>query len=140
MKRVSRTELLFYLGWILFSVSVIFELTEVVTMHNEIQLFLKLIRYMGYLLCCLKIYSTLLEKKKVFWTILVTLVLLISCVTSTNRTMLLYSIVLLASKNIDVEKIIKISFFVQGTLFFIIVSMSQLGILGDYLFVRGEGQ
>lgn len=43
MKRVSRTELLFYLGWILFSVSVIFELTEVVTMHNEIQLFLKLI-------------------------------------------------------------------------------------------------
>ncbi len=140
MKRVSRTELLFYLGWILFSVSVIFELTEVVTMHNEIQLFLKLIRYMGYLLCCLKIYSTLLEKKKVFWTILVTLVLLISCVTSTNKTMLLYSIVLLASKNIDVEKIIKISFFVQGTLFFIIVSMSQLGILGDYLFVRGEGQ
>lgn len=110
MKRVSRTELLFYLGWILFSVSVIFELTEVVTMHNEIQLFLKLIRYMGYLLCCLKIYSTLLEKKKVFWTILITLVLLISCIKSTNKTMLLYSIVLLASKNIDVEKIMKISF------------------------------
>lgn len=140
MKKVSRTELLFCLGWIFFSISVICELTEVVTMHDELQLFLKLIRYAGYLFCCLKIYTALVERKKVFWTILATIVLIISCVNSTNKTMLLYSIVLVASKDIDTKKIMKISFFMQGFLFFIIISMSQTGLLGDYLFARGEEQ
>lgn len=140
MLRVSRGEILFCVGWLFFSISVIFGLTEVVEVHEEWQFFLKLIRYIGYALCSMKILDDSIEKKSIYWIILLFVVLFVSCISSTNKTMLLYSIILVAAKNIDEKKIMKMSLAIQGMSLFLVVIFSQLGISRDYLFVRNEGQ
>lgn len=76
MLRVSRREILFCVGWFFFSISVIFGLTEFVEVHKEWQFFLKLIRYIGYALCSVKIWDELIEKKSLYWFILLFAVLI----------------------------------------------------------------
>lgn len=140
MLRVSRREILFCVGWFFFSISVIFGLTEFVEVHKEWQFFLKLIRYIGYALCSVKIWDELIEKKSLYWFILLFAVLFASYISSTNKTMLLYSIILVAAKNIDEKKIMKMSLVIQGVSLLVVVVFSQFGIFRDYLFVRNEGQ
>lgn len=138
MQRMNRKEVLFYLGWFFFSISVIFELTDLVGNYRILQLTFKLIRYIGYVFCCLKIFEELIEKKKIYLIFLMFAIFGISCIKSTNKTMILYSLTLIAAMNINEKRIMKISLLIQGLVLFFTVSLSQIGILQDYLFVRNE--
>lgn len=140
MLSLNRREIFFYIGWFFFSISVIFGLTEFVEIHEEWQLFFKLIRYMGYAFCCVKIFDELIEKRKIYLTVLFVIVLFVSCVNSTNKTMLLYSIIMIAANDMNGKKIMKMSLYIQGMSLFFVVILSQFGIFHDYLFIRDEGR
>lgn len=139
MVNVKRTELLFYIGWFFFSISVILELTDFSINSGEISLLLKLLRYVGYAFCCLKLLTEIEKKWRVVLAVLLMGLVFISSITSTNKTMMLYSLVLLASDHVNAKNIMKMSLMIQGGILGIIVGLSQTGILRDYLFVRGEG-
>ena len=121
MLNINRREIIFYIGWFFFSISVIFGLTEFVEIHEEWQLFFKLIRYIGYAFCCVKIFDELIEKRKIYLTVFFVIVLFVSCVNSTNKTMLLYSIIMFAANDMNGKKIMKMSLYIQGVSFFVVV-------------------
>ena len=114
---LKRQDVLFYFAWILFLGSVLFEQTALFLTHqNALVLLTKEIRYFAYLVFGLKIfYSTQIIKKRSLALILYVLfVFAISCIASTNRTMLLYFIILLAAVQVESKKIIKLTVWIQG--------------------------
>lgn len=135
---MKRTEILFYFAWILFSFSVLMELTAISSDNEIVLIVTKLIRYGAYAVCCIKILLDYVKKNNIYVIIIMMVVLVISGFKSTNKTMLLYSLILLAAYNLESSKIMKISLWMQGFFLTFVVGLSQLGILEDYLFVRDE--
>lgn len=140
-QKVERSEVLFYVAWILFLISMLMETTALCerSVTNVLPFVLKIMRYGAYLICCLKIMLTDLEKRS-FWGICFMMgIFLFSFFGSSNQTMLLYSFIMLAAISVDGYKIIRVTTVTQGFFLTIIVLLSQVGILEDYLFVRDAG-
>ena len=140
---LKRQDVLFYFAWILFLGSVLFEQTALFLTHqNALVLLTKGIRYFAYLVFGLKIfYSTQIIKKRSLALILYVLfVFAISCIASTNRTMLLYFIILLAAVQVESKKIIKLTVLIQGIALAVVIGLSQIGVLEDYIFGKETGR
>lgn len=130
-------ELLFFSAWMLFLMTLLLGSAIFSVNNNALELLLKLIRYFAYAICLVKIVNTKMSKKSVIILALVFLSFLMCYIKSRNTTMPLYSLILLASLGINGNKVIKITAWIQGILLFIIVTLSQLGLIQDYIFQSG---
>lgn len=133
-----KDEMIFLTGWTLFVVSVILGLVEVFETNKSLSMCLKIIRYIGYLTCVLKIIVTCIKKKNFFSIFPFIFVLLVSMYKSSNKTLFLYSLVFLAANNISAKRIMKTTLVIQGTILLFTILFSQVGIIRDFLFVRNE--
>lgn len=141
-QKVERSEVLFYVAWILFLISMLMETTALCerSATNILPFVLKILRYGAYLVCCLKIMVTNFGKRSLWKICFMMGIFLFSFVGSLNQTMLLYSFLMLAAISVDSYKIMKVTIVIQGCFLASIVLFSQIGILEDYLFVRDAGQ
>lgn len=140
---VKRQDVFFYFAWILFLCSVLFENTAFFLMHQDsLSVLTKGIRYFSYLVFGLKIIysSQIIKKRFVALIVYLFLIFAISCIVSTNRTMLLYFIVLLAAIQVDSNQIMKLTVWIQGITLAVVIGLSQIGILEDYIFGREVGR
>lgn len=136
----KRSEIFFFLAWFLFLFSVLFESTA---LYQTQQFFLsaltKGLRYCAYLFCCFKIvyYNENVKKRSLAIFLFIVLCFAMSCIASTNKTMLLYLLVLIAAIGVDGNLIINFTARIQGIFIAIVVILSQIGILQDYVFGVG---
>jgi hypothetical protein len=136
----KRSSVLFYLAWILFLCSALFESTALYQANlSDFSKITKIIRYLACIICCFKIIYTdgNVSKKSAKIILLLALILLVSGVSSSNKTMLLYFIVLFAAIGVENKALIKLTMLIQGGALVLIIGLSQIGVLQDYIF--GEG-
>lgn len=127
-------EFLFFSAWLLFLMTLLLGSAIFSVNNNTLELLFKLIRYFAYAICLIKIANTKMKKNTIILLFFVFLSFAICYIKSKNMTMPLYSFILLASLDINGEKVIKITTWIQGTLLAIIVALSQVGIIQDYIF------
>lgn len=134
---LRKNEICFFGAWVLFFISLLIESTEFFLMHN-FGMVTKGMRYLSYLICIYIIINEQNVKKKNFRAFIFILAIFgISCLASTNKTMLLYLLILFAAFNINDKKIIRTTIWLQGLFLLLIVGLSQTGILHDYIFGVG---
>lgn len=131
--RFNKSEILFFSAWILFLLSLLIGATTLQRI-KYLGMLAKGLRYLAYLICCTEICRTKMKKNKVFILVFIFLIFMISCISSTNKTLLLYLLVLFASINIDKREIMRLTAHLQGFFLAIVVLLSQIGIMEDYLF------
>lgn len=136
--KVNKSELLFLFGWTLFATSIVFGLTEIAVTNEKVSLCAKAVRYIGYLICTVKILITCIEQKKFFFIFPYIFVLVFSMYKSSNKTLFLYSLVFLAANNISSKKMMEITLIIQSSILIVTVLLSQIGVIRDYLFIRSE--
>lgn len=127
-------EILFYIAWSIFIFSLIAKSAVVFLNVDSAELVFKLIRYVAYAICCIKILRMESTNWKIVMAIMVVLTFVLSYTGSRNMTMPLYSLIIISAMGIEDKKIITNSVWVQSILLFTIVGLSQLGIIEDYIF------
>lgn len=97
-------------------------------------LVVKLVRYLSYFFCVLSIVFKKPKFKHLVILLFIELLLLLISIKSEDKTMLLFSLILLAAYHVDEVKTIKIWLLVE--IFFVIITIifSQIGIYEDYIF------
>ena len=135
---INKKEIWFLMGWVLYLLSVILKMTILVDKSDSLQLILKIIRYVSYIDFSMAIVSKY-RKKELIIVVLLSLLFLTSAMNSKEKAILFYGLILVAAKDIDAGRFLKISLLIQGILLFIIVVFSQIGILEDCLFIRKAG-
>ena len=74
-------------------------------------------------------------REKQIWGVAILGVLTVGTVVcSGNSTFILYLIMILAAKEVNVRTIVKLTCIIQGAMLLSIVVMSQIGIIPDYIF------
>lgn len=135
--RGKRLDYLFFLAWIIYIISVILDVS-VFTLNNSFaSMTNKIIRYMVYGICLAKILFSSYKKTDFLYLLIFIFVCALSFVMSRNKTMVFYSIIMLASYGALNDKTIKITAITQGVLLFSIIILSQTGLLLDYIFDKG---
>lgn len=140
--QTQREERLFFLAWSLFLLSVLLMSLAVVELDESENLskLLKLMRYGAYAICCIKILLSSIRERTVWYVGIMLAIFLVSCLTSGDKTMVLYSLILIAALDTDGKKVIQITAVLQAAIISITVVLSQLGILEDYVFGIAEGR
>ena len=94
----------------------------------------KYIRYICYFFAVIMILLDSYREKQI-WSILVLAVLTAGTVVSSgNSSFILYLIMILAAKDVNVTLIAKCTCIIQGAILVIVISLSQMGIIPDYIF------
>ncbi len=93
----------------------------------------QVLRYAGYGIILYKLVKDIYDRNTLVKYLVIFSMLIVGYVFNHNKVMLLYSLVVLAAINIESELLIKIYFAVQGMILLIIVTMSQLGMVLDYV-------
>lgn len=142
MRRKNRKEIqiddfLFFMAWGMFVVALILGSTILNVENLVMARILKGIRYIAYAICCVKIYHAGFKKRYFIPIILFVLSFLLSYIKSRDTTMALYMLICLAALEIDGDKIIKKTERIQGILLVLVILLSQLGIIEDYVFGVG---
>ena len=107
----KKSEILFFGAWILFLFSVLFSSTAFYQTHQDsLSGFVKGIRYCAYLIFCFKFvyFNTSIQRKSILIIVFAVLVTAVSCIASTNKTMFLYSFILLAAIGVDGSRFMKL--------------------------------
>ena len=103
------------------------------------QFVFKIIRYLCYIEFFAKIIIDLKNGKKITWTIIIiSLLAFLITIVSKNRNILFIVLILIALRNMDFDKLIKISFKIFMTLFLVVISFAMIGILPNWEFSRGN--
>lgn len=131
---LSRKQLLFYGAWIVFLLSVILDRTMWAANSEAVVMILKLGRYAAYAIGMVNIFLEGFEKKNLFMMIGMMGISVLSFLSSSNITMVLYMVLFAAAYNLQGEQFLKVSICVQGFLLTLIVIGSQIGIIEDYIF------
>lgn len=137
--QMNKLDLLFFPAWILYVTSVMLESTAIALDNNTIIMAYKLLRYISYALCFMKICHEIYITKHIPLLVIFVFVFVLSFYKSQNKTMIFYSLIMLASYRINGEKIIKTAITIQGMILLFIIVLSQLGIVLDYVFIE-EGR
>lgn len=136
-KKINKQDLLFFPAWILYVITVIVDLTMIAIDNNTVQMINKAIRYLVYGICAFKVLNTNYKKRSIIYIVLFIVFFFLSYYRSNSRTMVLYSLIMLAAYNLSNEKIIKTTAYTQGLLLLMIILLSQTGIIMDYVFDKG---
>lgn len=133
----SRSEFIFYIGFGLFMLANMFDLalTTAILSGSKIFVYLiKIVRYGAYAVCFFKIIMDTSYEKKRFWKIFFAVLLTgVSYAVCLNKTMVLAAIVLLSAEKMSSRKIIKIAFILQSFTLFLMIFLSQSGLITDYI-------
>lgn len=127
-------EILFFSAWILFTMTLILSCTVFSVNNNILELVFKLLRYLAYVICCVKIINTRVKKNMIIPLVFIFFAFMLSYIKSKSMVMPLYSLILLASIEIKGIKIIKVTAWLQGVLLVMTVTLSQAGLIQDYVF------
>lgn len=133
-RKATVDEILFYIAWSIFIISLIAKSAVIFMNVDSAQLVFKLIRYISYAICCIKILRMESANWKIAMAIIVVLTFVLSYTGSRNMTMPLYSLIIVAAMGIEDKKIITNTIWIQSILLALIVGLSQLGIIEDYIF------
>ena len=134
---IKRGDFLFFPAWALYIATVILDTSVFALDGNALFSLDKIIRYVIYGICIIKICTTSYRSADIIPILFFLLVFILSYYKSHNRTMMLYSLIMLASYKLSNDKIIKTTCYMQGLLLLIIVLLSQTGIIMDYVFDKG---
>lgn len=128
---------LFLLAWILYIISVILDVSVFTLDNSTVSLVNKGIRYMVYGICLVKVAISSYRKKNIVFLLLFLFVFALSFLMSKNKTMVFYSIIMLASYGLQNDSTIKTTAITQGVILITIIVLSQTGVLLDYIFDKG---
>ena len=94
----------------------------------------KYVRYLCYFLAALIILQDSYREKQIWGVAILGVLTVGTVVCSGNSTFILYLIMILAAKEVNVRTIVKLTCIIQGAMLLSIVAMSQIGIIPDYIF------
>ncbi len=137
----KRPEFLFFTGFGLFICSVVLSVTSWgYGPDGYMPAFtysMKAMRYLAYLICIIKILKCDRYTRKGFATlIIITSVVFLSFLGSSNQTMLLYFILFVAACHIRSRSVIKCCISIQTVVLVVTVGASQLGILNNFFVIE----
>lgn len=132
--RLPVDEWLFFIAWALFLSTLILMGAIFYVNNDKLEKILKLVRYVAYGLCAIKIIRHRYERKEILFLALLTLAFFIAGVGTGNLTYPLYSFIVLAALDMDNTKIVKATAWIQGVYLFGIVLLSRIGLILDYVF------
>lgn len=135
---INKNEYFFLIGWLLFDVTNLFDLTTLFSTSGQLTFILKLVRYVGYLIFAINILFQVINQKKVFCLLIFFVISLITMFNSSTTTMFLYALIFFAANKVNSKKIMKLTLITHICIVFSTVILSQIGVLQDYLFVRNE--
>lgn len=120
----------------------IFSLVFTNTVLNEISDFfyitLKLVRYICYIAFIFKIVLDLKEDKKITLSMIIfTIITFIVFIFSNNKNIVFFCLGFMAFRKLEIDKLLKIAYNVTFIIFFSIVTLSLLGLIPDWTFLRG---
>ena len=134
-RKIYVGDFLYIIAWTLFLLSLLLQTTVLTQDNNSLLMLLKALRYGAYGLCCLKIYMyARFTRKHVLCFFALCCGFFSSFVNTNNLTMVLYLPILLAAIGVDDNKLIKTTVIVQGMVLTVVILLSQLSIIEDYIF------
>ena len=119
--------------------TLLMDIAAISYIFNFIKLFLKLIRYFCYVIFLAKIFWDFKNGRK--FTITMILLFILSVFTllcAKNKSFIILLITLVALRNLSINKLIKIAFFVFSITFLCNISLALLNIVPDWTFTRGN--
>lgn len=134
--RTNKSEFIFFLIYTVYLISIIAGYTA----FDESAICKAAFQYMRYgcyLLAVLKIIKDSYYEKQIYTVIILAALTVLTVLASGNKTFAFYFLIILAAKNINVSKIIKLTCYVQGIALISIIGLSQMGVLPDYIFDPG---
>lgn len=131
---LSRKELLFYLAWILFLVTLILDQTMWTAAYPILGTILKLGRYGSYAIGMVNIFLDSFERKKFLGLMVMIGVSVLCFLSNSNMTMVLYMVFFVSAYELDGDRFLKVTVSVQAFLLAFVVLCSQIGLVEDYIF------
>ncbi len=106
---------------------------------DSYSLALKIVRYVCYAFFAIKIFVDWKKGNSVTWSILIVLLCFIGTFLCTDdKSLCFLLLVLLASRKLEIPKLVKINLYVYMVMFFLIVSLSLMKIIPNWQFFRGS--
>ena len=133
-KPININETLFLIAWVMFSSTLILMSAIIYVNNPEMEMALKLIRYISYTICIIKVIREQYSLRLLLLFVLLVLVFAISGLGTRNLTYPLYCFIVLASVDIDNERIVKITAGLQLFFLITIIFLSQTGLIMDFVF------
>lgn len=132
--RTTINDLVFYVAWFLFSSTLILMSAIFYVNNTSLELILKMVRYIAYVLCVVRIICGQYRKQELLFSIFLVITFILSGVGTGNMTYPLYCFIVLASIKMKSEKIVKATAYIQILYLAGIAFLSQTGIVLDYIF------
>ncbi len=131
--RTTKREVLFLSIYTVYLIVLILSQTAFEEMGSMASIF-KYVRYLCYLLAAVMIVQDSFKEKQIWGVAILGVLTAGTVVCSGNSTFILYLIMILAAKDLNVQTIVKVTCFLQGLMLFVIISFSKIGIIPDYIF------
>ena len=106
--------------------------------YDAVVIILKILRYACYAFFAVRVIWDVLKERKVPVAMLASFAVALGVVIFAKNITFAFAILILsAMRNFDIKRVAKWAFFVMGTIYFVIVILALVGVLPDWLFVRG---
>ena len=132
--RIKTRVFMFEFAWTLFASTIILNAAIFYVNNDMLDLAFSWIRYIAYLVCLVKFFTGKFHEKYIPFLLVLATAFAISGLGSGNLTYPLYGIVLLGSIGVDTRITVKTTMWLQGFYLTIIVLLSQIGVIQDYVF------
>lgn len=135
-KRITNYNMLYVVALIIFMMSTLFELTQwnlwSDSFQDNILKVTKLMRYLSYLLCVIKIIMTsVADRKTIIRCAIIVVMFAVSYLACKNITLFLYSLLFLAAEGYESDGIIRIACICQSVVLAINIILIKTGIVVD---------
>lgn len=133
---VKKQSFVFYIAWVLLIFSLLMDYTifKVGPNANILLSIIKIIRYIAYFLCCIKIIMGKYRINTLLFCMIISIVFVLSYLGSANRIMCTYLLILFGSVQVDSMRTIKIAGTMQFCFLCIMIFLSRVGLVTDYVF------
>ena len=95
---------------------------------------IKALKYLSCLGAMIKIFLDRFNWKKLVSVFILGIILVLVVLSAGNTIYIPYLVMLIAAKDVNYTKVVKIICWIQGLCLLVVVSLSQLGIIEDYIF------
>ena len=132
--RVKYSEILFFLGMIAIMFGNLFMVTAYPFVYPGVAIILKLVRYLGYMIIILKILYDLFYIKDLIKMLIFIIFLVLSAVISKDKELLFIGLMIIGSRGIELEKILKCLCILQVIFVFFTLLVCGLHVIPDVIF------
>ena len=132
--RVKYSEILFFLGMIAIMFGNLFMVTAYPFVYPGVAIILKLVRYLGYMIIILKILYDLFYIKDLIKMLIFIIFLVLSAVISKDKELLFIGLMIIGSRGIELEKILKCLCILQVIVVFFTLLGCGLHVIPDVIF------